>query len=74
MLLFLGIVTLVSRGLEQTNEDVNRQIRLLGEQLLRIEQGQAERAAATPHRAPRTDAPATRAAQPSGDGGATKPK
>ena len=49
MLLFLGIVTLVSSGLEQTNEEVTRQVRVLGEQLLRIEQGQAGDPVAPPH-------------------------
>ncbi len=74
MLLFLGIVTLVSSGLEQTNEDVNRQIRLLGEQLLRIEQGQTPSADQPPHHAsPRTSSKTPHHAQPSGTG-ATKPK
>ncbi len=49
MLLFLGIVTLVSSGLEQTNEEVTRQVRVLGEQLLRIEQGQVGDPVAPPH-------------------------
>jgi hypothetical protein len=74
MLLFLGIVTLVSSGLEQTNEDVNRQVRLLGEQLLRIEQGQTTSADQAPHHAsPRTSSKTPHHAQPSGTG-ATKPK
>ena len=49
MLLFLGIVTLVSSGLEQTNEEVTRRVRVLGEQLLRIEQGQNSDPVAPPH-------------------------
>ena len=73
MLLFLGIVTLVSSGLEQTSEDVNRQVRVLGEQLLRIEQGQAGQATAMPHAAPRSGTPRSRPAQP-GSTGTTKPR
>ena len=74
MLLFLGIVTLVSSGLEQTNEDMNRQIRLLGEQLLRIEQGQTTMADQAPHHASaRSGSKSARHAQPNGTG-ATKPK
>ncbi len=38
MLLFLGVINLVSGGIEQNNEDVSRRINTLGEQLLRIEQ------------------------------------
>lgn len=38
MLLFLGIVTLVSGGLEQTTEEVSRRIDRLGTRLIRIEQ------------------------------------
>ncbi len=38
MLLFLGVINLVSGGLEQNNDDVSRRINILGEQLLRIEQ------------------------------------
>ena len=49
MLLFLGIVTLVSSGLEQTNEEVTHRVRILGEQLLRIEQGQDSAPVAPPH-------------------------
>jgi hypothetical protein len=49
MLLFLGIVTLVSSGLEQTNEEVTRQVRVLGEQLLRIELGRDAAPVAPPH-------------------------
>ncbi len=38
MLLFLGVVTLVSGGLEQTSEDVRTRIERLGERIIRIEQ------------------------------------
>lgn len=38
MLLFLGVINLVSGGIEQTNDDVSRRINSLGEQLMRIEQ------------------------------------
>ena len=37
MLLFLGIINLVSGGIEQNNEEVSRRINVLGEQLMRIE-------------------------------------
>ena len=53
MLLFLGVVTLVSSGLEQANEDVNRQIgevaRGLSEQLSRIEMNGSGLYDTTPH-------------------------
>ena len=45
MLLFLGVVTLVSGGMEQTTQEVARRIDTLGERLVRIEQA-AERAEA----------------------------
>lgn len=38
MLLFLGVVTLVSKGLEQTTVEVTRRVDSLGEQLSRLEQ------------------------------------
>lgn len=38
MLLFLGVINLVSGGIEQTNDDVSARINYLGEQLMRIEQ------------------------------------
>jgi hypothetical protein len=38
MLLFLGVITLVSGGMEQTSEDVTRRVDMLGEHILRIEQ------------------------------------
>ncbi len=42
MLLFLGVINLVSGGIEQNNEDVSRRINSLGEQLVRIEQVTSE--------------------------------
>jgi hypothetical protein len=45
MLLFLGVVTLVSGGMEQTTQEVARRIDTLGERLVRIEQA-TERAEA----------------------------
>ena len=38
MLLFLGVINLVSGGIEQNNYEVSHRINVLGEQLLRIEQ------------------------------------
>ncbi|MCH2201399.1 MAG: hypothetical protein MK102_05495 [Fuerstiella sp.] len=38
MLLFLGIINLVSGGIEQNNNEVSRRINVLGDQLMRIEQ------------------------------------
>jgi len=38
MLLFLGVVTLVSGGIEQTGEEVRTRIERIGERILRIEQ------------------------------------
>ena len=42
MLLFLGVINLVSGGIEQNNDDVSRRINTLGQQLLRIEQVTAD--------------------------------
>ena len=42
MLLFLGVINLVSGGIEQNNDDVSRRINTLGEELLRIEQVTSE--------------------------------
>ena len=42
MLLFLGVINLVSGGIEQNNDDVSRRINSLGEQLVRIEQVTSE--------------------------------
>jgi hypothetical protein len=44
MLLFLGVVTLVSGGMEQTTEEVARRIDRLGERLIRIEQASRDHA------------------------------
>ncbi len=38
MMLFLGVINLVSGGIEQTNDDVSQRINVFGEQLMRIEQ------------------------------------
>ena len=38
MMLFLGVINLVSGGIEQNNDDVSVRINTLGEQLMRIEQ------------------------------------
>ena len=37
MLLFLGIVTLISNGIERSNEEINDRIEILGDQILRFE-------------------------------------
>lgn len=58
MLLFLGVVTLVAGGLEQTNRDVRVRIESLGERLLRIEQVTSGHALQGPH------APSTTFAEP----------
>ena len=42
MLLFFGVVTLVSGGLEQTTEQVNQRIEQLGDHIIRIEQAARE--------------------------------
>lgn len=44
MLLFLGVVTLVSGGMEQTTEEVSRRIDSLGDKLIRIEQASRDHA------------------------------
>ncbi|MCR9202110.1 MAG: hypothetical protein NXI04_26000 [Planctomycetaceae bacterium] len=38
MMLFLGVINLVSGGMEQTNSDVSQRMEYLGSQLMRIEQ------------------------------------
>lgn len=53
MLLFLGVINLVSGGMEQNNEDVSRRIQSLGDQLLRIEQATSQS-----QHSPQTDDPA----------------
>lgn len=52
MLLFLGVVTLVAGGLEQTNRDVRVRVESLGERLLRIEQATSGHALQGPHSPP----------------------
>ena len=42
MLLFLGVIMLVSGGLEQTTEEVSRKMEQIGERLIRIEQNSLE--------------------------------
>lgn len=42
MLLFFGVVTLVSGGIEQTTEQVNKRIEQLGDHIIRIEQAARE--------------------------------
>ncbi len=49
MLLFLGVVTLVSGGMEQTTHEVSRRIQVLGDQIIRIEQHAQEQLLAGPH-------------------------
>lgn len=48
MLLFLGVVTLVSGGMEQTTQEVARRIDTIGERLVRIEQAAWSGKAETP--------------------------
>ena len=49
MLLFLGVITLVSGGMEQTTEEVAQRIDRLGERLLRIEQATRDHALRRPN-------------------------
>jgi hypothetical protein len=49
MLLFLGVITLVSGGMEQTTEEVRTRIDVLGQQILRIEQASHDRGLSGPH-------------------------
>jgi hypothetical protein len=49
MLLFLGVVTLVAGGLEQTSRDVRVRIESLGERLIRIEHVTTNHALKGPH-------------------------
>jgi hypothetical protein len=44
MLLFLGIVTIVSGGMEHTTQEVCRRIDFLGDRMLRVEQASREHA------------------------------
>jgi hypothetical protein len=49
MLLFLGVITLVSGGMEQTTQEVARRIDSIGDRLIRIEAAWSEKPA-PPHR------------------------
>ncbi|MGE0375878.1 MAG: hypothetical protein AB7Q45_10735 [Planctomycetaceae bacterium] len=49
MLLFLGVVTLVSGGMEQTTHEVSRRIQMLGDQMVRIERHTQEQVLKGPH-------------------------
>ncbi|HXY34152.1 MAG TPA: hypothetical protein VEI07_07985 [Planctomycetaceae bacterium] len=60
MILILGVVTLVSGGMEQTNEDVRVRIERLGERIIRIEQIARDQAL----RGPNTPADFSRAQAP----------
>lgn len=62
MLLFLGVVTLVSGGMDQTNHDVKTRIERLGEQILRFEQARYEATLRGPHFSTAPDGDAERAA------------
>lgn len=44
MLLFLGVITLVSGGMEHTTEEVCRRIDFLGDRILRVEQASRDHA------------------------------
>ena len=55
MLLFLGVVTLVSGGMEQTTHEVSRRIEFLGDQLIRIEKHTQEQLLRGPHYASRDE-------------------
>jgi hypothetical protein len=62
MLLFLGVVTLVSGGLEQTTQEVARRIDVLGERIVRLES--VTRQHASGQHASTRQAPAERGSQP----------
>ncbi len=49
MLLFLGVVTLISGGMEQTTHEVTQRIEHLGDQLIRIERQANQHALKGPH-------------------------
>lgn len=49
MLLFLGVITLVSGGMEQTTDEVRTRIDVLGQQILRIEQASRHAGLNGPH-------------------------
>lgn len=72
MLLFFGVVTLVSGGLEQTTDQVNKRIEQLGDHIIRIEQAAREmnlRSSSVPaaHFGNDPDAPLTQRAMASGN-------
>jgi hypothetical protein len=50
MFLFLGVVTLISNGMEQTSADVAARMEILGRRLIRIENLQRRHAVTGPHR------------------------
>lgn len=49
MLLFLGVVTLISGGMEQTTHEVTQRIERLGDHIIRIERHTSEHAVRGPH-------------------------
>ncbi len=49
MLLFLGVVTLISGGMEQTTHEVAQRIEHLGDQLIRMERQASQHALRGPH-------------------------
>jgi hypothetical protein len=49
MLLFLGVVTLISGGMEQTTHEVTQRIERLGDHIIRIERHTSEHALRGPH-------------------------
>ncbi len=55
MLLFLGVVTLISGGMEQTTHEVSRRIERLGDQLVRFEKHTHEQVLRGPHFAARDE-------------------
>ena len=53
MLLFLGVVTMVSSGMEQAADEMGRRVDRLGEHLVRIERATLEQSRRGPHMATR---------------------
>ena len=49
MLLFLGVMTLISGGMEQTTHEVTQRIERLGDHIIRIERHTSEQALRGPH-------------------------
>jgi len=65
MLLFLGVITLVSGGMEQTTQEVTRRVERLGEHIIRIEQASRDHALRGPKTPGRKFAqPGSQAAEP----------